>query len=412
MPSTRRDFIQNTFAVMAAGSALPFLFPRSVFAQAAAGGDAPKNRRLVIVQLAGGNDGLNTVIPFRNGTYTKARPSLRYGSNEALPLGTTGLALHPAMRALRDLYDTGRLAVIQGVGYPSPNRSHFESMDIWQTADPKLSRYIGWAGRLLDEIHDRQGGLAQGVALSDELPLSLIAEKALVQTMEDPEKYQIQVEDRLKTEKSALLAAYRNLYSAETRETEGRRYVRETGGETYTGTVGFQSAIRRYQPKATYPGGGLGPQLQDVARMLIGGAPGQVYHASLNGFDTHASQRGTHGNLMSNLSESLAAFYLDLRAHDRHEDVTVVTFSEFGRRVFQNGSDGTDHGAASVMFVLGGLVRGGMYGNYPSLTDLDDGDLKHNVDFRSVYATLIDNWMGADADVALGGAFPRLGFLG
>jgi uncharacterized protein (DUF1501 family) len=219
------------------------------------------------------------------------------------------------------------------------------------------------------------------------------------------------VDDRFKADRNRILTSFNKIYGATPQENERHQFVRSTGMDTYEGTTAFQNAIRNYQPKASYPGDGLGPELQSVARMLIGGSPTQVYHTTLGGFDTHSSQRGQHGNLLTNLSNSLAAFYTDLQAHNLHEDVTVVTFSEFGRRVAENGSDGTDHGAASVMFVTGGLVKGGLYGNYPSLTDLGDGDLKFNTDFRSVYATLIYNWMGGDPDTLLGATYPRLGFL-
>lgn len=413
MDLTRRHFLENTFALLTAVTATSVVSPRSVLAQAATDGDAPRTRRLVLVQLQGGNDGVNTVIPYRNPAYARNRYNLRYSSQEVLPIGTGGMALHPAMSSLRDLFDVGRVAVIQGVGYPNPNRSHFESTDIWETADVDPYDYdsrIGWAGKLLDQIHDLRGGLTQGVSISDQLPLTLISEKSVGQTLDDANNYQILISQA--TEKAQLMSAYRRMYNAAPQEPDALMTVRRTGYDTYYSTQQFQNAVRNYQPFATYPGGGLGPQLQSVAKMIVGGSATQVYHTVLGGFDTHTEQRGGHGNLLNNLSSSLTAFYRDLEGHKRHEDVVVVTFSEFGRRTYENGSAGTDHGAASVMFITGGLVRGGFYGNYPSLTDLDDGDLKHNVDFRSVYATLIQNWMGANAAQLLEGTFPVLGFLG
>jgi uncharacterized protein (DUF1501 family) len=413
MESTRRDFLQKTFAMLTTATAMS-VAPSSVLAQAAAEGSAPATRRLVLVQLLGGNDGLNTLIPIKDPAYARNRYSIRYTSTNTLPIGDGTVALHPAMTALRDLFNTGRVAVLQGVGYPNPNRSHFESQDIWETADIDPFDYdsrIGWAGKLLDQIHDMRGGLTQGVSISDQLPLTLISEKSVGQTIDDADKYQIQIP--LSSEKNNVMLAYRNMYMNEIMtEADAVRNVRRTGGDTYTSTIQFQNAIRNYAPAATYPGGGLGPQLQSVAKMIVGNSPTQVYHTALGGFDTHTNQLGSHYGLMQNLSASLAAFYRDLQGHGRHEDVTVVTFSEFGRRTYENGSAGTDHGAASVMFVTGGLVRGGFYGDYPSLTDLDDGDLKYNVDFRSVYATLIQNWMGANATELLGAGFPILGFLG
>ncbi|MBW3624520.1 MAG: DUF1501 domain-containing protein [Armatimonadetes bacterium] len=412
MEITRRDFLQNTFAVLSATSALSFMSPRTVLAQAAMDGSAPATRRLVLVQLQGGNDGINTVIPYRDPAYTRNRVNLRYNSNEALPIGGGGMALHPSMTALRDLYNVGRVAVIQGVGYPNPNRSHFESTDIWETAaaDPYgYNARLGWAGKLLDEIHDLRGGLTQGVSISDQLPLSLISEKSVGQTIDDADQYRIQV--NLSTEKANLLTAYRTMYDLAATEADAVKTVRRTGSDTFYSTIQFQEAIRTYQSFASYPTGGLGPQLQSIAKMIVGNSPTQVYHAIIGGFDTHTNQRYGHGQLLKNLSDSLAAFYTDMEKHNRHQDVTVITFSEFGRRTYENGSSGTDHGAASVMFVTGGLVKGGFYGNYPSLTDLDDGDLKFNVDFRSVYATLIRNWMGADATKLLGAPYPILDFF-
>jgi uncharacterized protein (DUF1501 family) len=413
MEITRRDFLQNTFAMLTASTAVSLASPRSVLAQAAEDGDAPKNRRLVLVQLQGGNDGINTVIPYTNGSYTRSRSSLRYYSNEVLPLGVGGLALNPALRSLRDMFDAGRVAIIQGVGYPNPNRSHFESSDIWETADIDFASYnlrIGWAGKLLDQIHDSRGGLTQGVSVTDQLPLLLVSEKSVGQTIEDASHYQIQIP--VATEKTNLYKAFQNMYTVPAEDGSAVKTVRKTGEDTYYSTIQFQEAVKNYQPYATYPGGMLGPQLQSVAKMIVGNSGTQVYHPVLGGFDTHTNQRYNHGVLLQNLSDSLSAFYQDLEGHNRHEDVVVVTFSEFGRRTYENGSNGTDHGAASVMFITGGTVKGGFYGSYPSLTDLDDGDLKFNVDFRSVYATLIQNWMGADATALLGGAFPILGFLG
>ncbi len=407
MKTTRRDLLQKTFAFAAAGAAWPLVAPRAVLAQAAAQGAAPKTRRLVIVQLSGGNDGLNTVIPFKDARYPQYRPTLGINSANLYTLGSTNVGVQRGMTGFRDLFTAGKLAVVQGVGYPNPNRSHFESTDIWETADTQLNKYVGWAGKLLDQIHDQQGGLAQGVAVSDELPVTLYSERSFAQTIDDPANYQIKAD----TDKDRLLAAYRDLYTVRPAESDDLKYIRDTGSQTYTGTIAFQNAIRTYQPMANYPGN-LGDRMQSIARMIVGGSPTQVYNTTLGGFDTHSNQAGGHYGLLQNLSDALTAFYTDLQGHNRHEDVTVVTFSEFGRRVMENGSRGTDHGAASVLFVLGGMVKGGLYGNYPSLSDLQDGDLKFNVDFRSVYATLVQDWMGADATTLLGADFPRLGFFG
>jgi uncharacterized protein (DUF1501 family) len=410
MITTRRDFIKNTFALIAAGAAAPLISPRSALAQAAAQGAAPKNRRLVLVQMQGGNDGINTVIPYKDPAYSAARTTLRYDSAKVLPITGTDLGFHPAMTGFRDLYDAGRLAIVQGVGYPQPNLSHFASTDIWETGDPLLKDSTGWAGRLLDEIHDLQGGLSQGIAISDQLPTSLISEKSSVRTMQDPSSFSIQIDDRWSGEKTPLLRAFSGMYAAAPQEDDNRRYARETANDTYASTISLQNALKTYRPSATYPNNDLARQLQSVAQMIIGGSEAQVYQVMIGGFDTHSNQLTDHGNALRDLSSGMTAFYADLQGHNLHEDVTTVTFSEFGRRVQQN-NGGTDHGTASVLFVLGGSVQGGLYGNYPSLTNLDGGNLRYNMDFRSVYSALISNWMGADPVALLGGSFPPLGFL-
>jgi uncharacterized protein (DUF1501 family) len=365
------------------------------------------------VQLIGGNDGLNTVIPYRDPAYAPARPRRRVPKESVLPMeGNADLGFHPALTGLRDLYRTGHLAIVQGVGYPQPNRSHFESQTVWDSGDPTLqNRTLGWAGRLLDQLHDLRGEVAQGIAIEDLLPLSMTPVSAPVQTVPDVAKFGIQFRDRFLSEKSAVLDAYQKLYAMAVPESEERGYARRISREAFEGSSTVLNAIQNYQPKASYPATAFGKQIQSIAQLILGGVTAQVYHVFQNGYDHHSDQLTKHGPLLQELGDSLSAFYQDLQAYHLEEDVTVVVYTEFGRRVQENGSLGTDHGVAGITFVFGGQVRGGLYGDYPSLTDLDEGDLKFNVDFRSVYATLIDNWLGGNSADLLGGTFPLLNFL-
>lgn len=414
MVQTRRNFLKNTFAFAGATVALPALFPRSIFAQGMSGA-SNTGRILVIVQMMGGNDGINTVIPFMDSAYHHARPTLGYSDTQVLAIDNSPVAFHPRMTALDKLYKEGHVAVIQGVGYPHPDLSHFRSTEIWQRADPTDTELTGWLGRFLDEEHDRML-VDQGISIGTETPLHLASDKGFVASVEDVNQFQVGSDQVYLTDRQNQLSALEQIYGLARDEPPFLQFVRTSSSEAVQETFRLQNAIKNSKSKATYPATGFGNSMRQISQLILGGASARIFNATIGGFDNHADQKNEHANLLGELSDTLAAFALDLQNNHRLQDVMVLTFSEFGRRVQENGSQGTDHGTASVLFAVGGGLTGGLYGSYPSLSNLDYGNLKFSTDFRSVYATVLDKWLGADADAILGSnesgqAFARLGFV-
>ncbi len=415
MSTTRREFIQNGLAFISLGLAMPTFLMRA--AQAAPGDGLaaiPGGKILVVVEMSGGNDGLNTVIPYTDPAYAQLRPTIGLPSRDVIKIGST-VGLHPNLKPLQKLYDSGHLAVMTGVGYPNPNRSHFQSMDIWQTADPEVDirERTGWLARYFDADGHYKGNPLSGITLGSALPLTLFSQDAPTAAIDSGLDYGFSARD---DNQQKRMEALKSLYSAGTVAGGNAEFVRNVGTEAYASTLEMKQAFKNYDAKAAdavpYPvNNGFASGLQTIAKLITGGLGTRVYYLSIGGFDTHANQPRQHANLMGQLADGMAAFYQDLAAQGRGDDVTVMTFSEFGRRSRENGSAGTDHGAASVMFIAGGGVKGGVYGDYPSLTDLDDGDLRFHTDFRSVYATLIDKWLGSNSQPVLSGQFKHLDFV-
>ena len=362
------------------GGAMPMGVSRLGFAgdgvRAAGGAAVSEKNVLVVVQLTGGNDGLNTVIPFGHDAYHRARPSI--GLKDRLHLLGDGLALHPAMIAFKTLFDDGKLAIINGCGYPVPSRSHFDALEIWHTASPARNETCGWLGRCIDHLRSGGEGTLQAVNIGPELPQALTAQ----------------------TCRAASIPSAGNAAVAM------QHLARKPAEEA----VARERLATRYGPDAEYPGG-LGQDLRLIAQLIAANVDARIFYCQLAGFDTHANQLGQHERLLHNLAASVAAFTEDLRAKKYGDHVMVMCFSEFGRRLGQNSSGGTDHGAAGPMFIVGGKVKGGIYGASPSLADLDDGDLKYTIDFRRVYATVLERWLNVDATAILGHRFEPLRFL-
>tara|TARA_B100001939_G_scaffold83850_1_gene71570 strand:- start:940 stop:2157 length:1218 start_codon:yes stop_codon:yes gene_type:complete len=403
--NTRRTFLKTMGAT---GVALGTL-PHPVFGRTAV--PDPDGRILVLVQLAGGNDGLNTVIPFANDVYQKRRPSLALGKGAVLSVNDE-LGLHPQLSGLKEIYDDGALGIVQGVGYPNPNRSHFRSMDIWHTARPGVAdKRDGWLGRAFDSAAKQLAGQVPAIALgTGRLPLGLVSTKFTVPTVRSLKDYQLQL-DGSKAEQTAQRRRMRELVGSGTGGNSDLDFLRRTAATALDTSAKIQSVLEEYQPAQPYPENGLGQRLKNVAQLITADLGARVYFVSLDGFDTHAEQEGAHNALMTELSTALSAFRADLKAHGLAKRVLTATFSEFGRRVKENGSLGTDHGAAGPMFLMGGTVKAGLHGAHPSLTDLDQGDLKHHTDFRSIYTTLLEDWLGWDAKAAVGGEFKKPALL-
>ncbi len=421
MSHTRREFISNGLGFVALGFTVPTMLMQASQAVAAqkavAGGKSGKI--LVVIEMAGGNDGLNTVAPISDPLYAKLRPTIGVKANDAVKIDN-GLALHPSLGALGKLYERGQLAVVTGVGYPNPNRSHFASMDIWQSGDPTLDarERSGWLARYFDEDGHFAGDPLAGIALGGALPLALWSKTSAASVVGDANNFGFEARGNARDQQ---LATLKTLYAQSGMENGtvaagASDFIRNIGDGIYGSSDAIKSALKSYDENAAksarYPqNNGLADGLKTVAKLITGDLGTRVYYLSMGGFDTHANQPGSHAYLLNQLAEGVAAFNADLELQGRGNDVVVMTFSEFGRRAAENGSAGTDHGAASVMFATGASVKGGIYGDYPKLDDLDDGDLKHHTDFRSVYATVLGNWLGVSAPKVLGGEFASLKFV-
>jgi uncharacterized protein (DUF1501 family) len=368
-------------------------------------------RTLVVVQLSGGNDGLNAVVPYGNGMYYQLRPQIGIAADQVLRLDDN-VGLHPNLKSFKALYDKQQLAIIQGVGYPHPSRSHVRSMEIWHTARPQGSVPTnGWLGAFMAEVYKVGESPFQCVNFGTSVPQALHTEHAPVAALQDTTSFQFLVDKRLPTMKDPLLKTFGQVYARPAKKTPALELVASNWDNTARGVDVLSGTSEKYQAAAQYPNNGFGKTLQQIAQMIASDVGTRVFYLQLGGFDTHANEKPSHATLMSQLADSLAAFQADLEGHGRADQVLTMSFSEFGRRVKENGSQGTDHGAAGPMFVLGTNVKGGLYGDHPDLSKLDDGDLRHSVDFRSVYASVIENWLGAPSQDVLGGSFDRLAFV-
>jgi len=391
--------------------------PTTVPTQAAAPAPRPASavpadrRTLVMIQLGGGDDGLNLLVPYGDGTYYDLRPKVAIPQADVLPIdGQFGL--HPGLKAFKRLYDDGKLALIQGVGYPSPSRSHFRSMDIWHTARTDANADQGWLGAFMSEVYKVGESPFQCVSMGTGIPKALLTPNAPAAAVQDANTFQFLADRRLPTGKDPLLKTFGQVYARPGRKLPTMELVAQGWETTARGVEALGAATEKYQPSVVYPQHPFAKALQNVAQMIAADLGTRVFYVSLGGFDTHANQKPAHAALMTHVSEGLAAFQEDLERLGKADGVLILGFSEFGRRVRENGSGGTDHGVAGPMFAIGSGVKAGLYGETPSLTNLDDGDLRHTVDFRSVYATVLESWFGAPSQAILGGTYERIGFLG
>jgi uncharacterized protein (DUF1501 family) len=404
----RRAFVSKALGIAILGGTMPAAFTRAAFAQAlpVTGSSADPDNVLVVIQLSGGNDGLNTVVPYSDDAYFKARPTIAVDAKTVLRINDR-IGLNPALGGMRDLYHDGHVALIQGVGYPNPNRSHFEATQIWETASPDRPQQYGWIGRYLDKRYpagSKPPSPFETVALGDTLPAALVASHVEVPAIGALGAFGYNTGRDLASKQSAGV-----LYDGA--KAGGSPYlamIAQTARDAYHGGDILRSEIAGYTTTVTYPTDGFSQQLK-LAAQLIGSRTGtRIIFVSLGSFDTHAGQRVQQDRLLGYLGSGLKAFYADLAAHGNAQRVLAMTFSEFGRRVTQNASNGTDHGTAMPLFVIGGAVKGGVYGDHPSLTDLDNGDVKFHTDFRSVYATVLASWLGREPADVLGGTFAQL----
>ena len=371
----------------------------------------PSDRRiLVVLQLSGGDDGLNMLVPYGDGLYYDLRPQLGIPADQVLRLSDQ-LGLHPSLKAFKGFYDQGKLAFVQGVGYENPSRSHFRSMDIWHTARTDASGDQGWLGAFMKQVYRVNESPFQCVNLGLSVPKALLTEAAPTAALQDSGTFHFLADRKLPNARDPLLKTFGQMYARPAKKLPALQLVADTWEATTRGVDALGGAAEKYQPAAQYPNHPFGKALQQVAQMLAASLGTRIFYVSLGGFDTHANEKADHARLLTLLSDGLAAFNKDLEAQGRTDEVLVLAFSEFGRRVRENGSGGSDHGAAGPMFAFGNGVRGGLYGDHPSLSNLDDGDLRFTVDFRQVYATILEDWLGASSKSVLGGSYDRLGFI-
>jgi uncharacterized protein (DUF1501 family) len=407
--TSRRRFLTSISAASGAAGllALSPAAPLFLTESAAWGAEQRSGEKvLVVVQLTGGNDGLNTVIPFRDERYRHNRPSLAQDSAAVLKIDDD-LALHSGLRGFSKLLEQQQLAILQGVGYPNPNRSHFESMDIWHTARADLKdRTLGWLGRTLDEHRDRLADSDSPAALHvgpEAQPLALAARDVASPSIRSLDQFRL---DQASGARGPTIEAAAR--ASQATESDLLKFVATRTTSALEVSRRLQAAGESYNTSVAYPESGLAQRLRQVAQLIDAGLSTRVYYVALDGFDTHADQAAAHAGLLTQLGDALAAFQEDLVAHGHHERVATLVFSEFGRRVKENASRGTDHGAAAPVFLLLSQVQPGLVGPHPDLSDLDDGDLKHHTDFRRVYASLLSDWLSWPLEPALPEKFEPL----
>ncbi len=415
---SRRQFLTRSLqgaSLLTLSSVVPQFIART--ARAA---EVGKDNILVVVEMNGGNDGLNTVIPYADDLYPKFRSSLLQTKDQVVKINDH-IGLNPGMRSFDRLLQRGELTVVQGVGYPNPERSHFESMDTWQSADPKHKTTTGWLGRSTNELQGATGGIPIMHVGPNRLPLALQGATGGAISVNNNMPYRLELgggdPDRQKARRKLLEdlarpgkdddASLTNfVYRREVQTLTTLDRLQEVLKGTNTGRFnGFGPDGRPYGANA------LPQKLQLIAQLIQKGFGTRVFYVMRDGFDTHSDQAGQHRNLLGEVADGITTFFETLRQTGHDKRVRLMTFSEFGRRVQENASKGTDHGAASCLFVAGPGVKGGAVGEHPSLSDLDSGDLKFHTDFRQVYATLLDGWLGCDSQAVLGGKFEHIDAL-
>jgi uncharacterized protein (DUF1501 family) len=372
-------------------------------------GNSDAKPTLVVVELCGGNDALNTVIPYNDPLYYDQRP------NQAIPAGQVididgQRGFNPSLAALKPLLDTGKLAVIDAIGYPNPNRSHFRSQDIWHTAEPEEIVEGGWLGKAIRELDPRSQNGLLGVNVGRGMPRAIQFPGVSAASVSSVDTYGVLTNVASTTQRASALELLSRLYAAREDQDEVSVLIGQTGIEAQNGANILNKAARAYSSTTQYPAHNpLASNLRDIAKVQFAGLGTRIFYTQLGGFDTHANQAQVHPGLLRDMAEAIAAFYADLQEHQAADNVAILVFSEFGRRVRDNGG-GTDHGAGGTAFVMGGRVRGGFYGEVPSLrpTDQEEGDVKFSMDFRKVYATILERWLQVDSKRVLGRAWEQL----
>ncbi len=372
-----------------------------------------KDPVLVVLQLSGGNDALNTVVPYGDPLYQDNRPSVRVPEDQVLRINDR-IGLNPNMAPLKKLYDEGKVAIIQGVGYPHPNRSHFRSMDIWHTCEPDKQGTEGWLGRAIRDVDPNKDNVLTGVNFGRGLPRALAAPGVPVASVGNLATYGVLTGIEGEDQRTEALDVFSRIYSP----TMGRNmvvdYLSQTGMDALKGADILSTAPEQYSSTVEYGSNVVAQYMKNIAQVHLADFGSRFLYttAPYNSFDTHAGELAAHARLWTDTSNAVADFYEDLKQHNASDNVLLLVFTEFGRRVHDNGS-GTDHGSGGMAFVIGDHVKGGLYGEYPSLEpdQLLEGDLHFNNDFRSTYATILEDWMGLDSKPIVNGSFEKFDFV-
>ena len=404
----RLNFLLGAGSGLAIVANTDHIFARALASTPLPGLPGGSNRCLVLVNLQGGNDGLNCVVPHADQTYYQMRPKIAIPPGDVLAIdATTGL--NPTMKSFKSMYDRGMVAIVQGVGYPNPDHSHFRSTEIWQTAAPDKYEHTGWLGRYFDEAGLPEKNLFNGVALAQVLPEALISNHTDIPAIANLAQYGM-TSDKNPYERQAYAKAahdytlpFNSPYLA---------HVMEIEDHAQRSSQQLPGLIAGYRTSASYPATPLGRSLALAAQIIGSNLGTKVLYVAHGSFDTHISQKYTQDRLLGEFSDAMAAFYEDLAAHGNDRRTLTMTFSEFGRRIEENGSGGTDHGEASPLFLIGGGVKGGLYGTAPDLSNPNMGNIRYTTDFRSVYATVLERWLGRSSEPILAGSFPTLPVLG
>ncbi len=375
-------------------------------------GNGSKNGKqpvLVVVQLSGGNDFMNTLVPFTSGVYYDHRPLVGIPQDKLLPINNT-LAFHPSAGPLKSLFDQGKVAVVQGIGYENSSRSHFRSMDIWHTCEPTKIATEGWLAKVVREFDPRSENPLTAVSLGRGLPRALAAPGVTATSVGDLDNYGLMTGIQAKEERAEDLDLFKRMYTPAIGSGMVMDYLAQTGRDVLAGADILREAPRQYKSTVEYANNPIAKALRDVARVHTAGLGTRIFYTQHGGYDHHAQEVPSHARLLGELSGALCDFMQDLRDHNAAEEVTILVFTEFGRRIKDNGS-GTDHGSGGGAFIIGENVTGGLYSEYPPLAPkdwLNGEDMRHTFDFRGVYATLLEQWLGLHSEAIVGGRFEQL----
>ena len=374
------------------------------------GANGNGNKNVVVLQLSGGNDALNTVIPYADQNYYDNRQYLGIPENEVLHLDNK-LGLNPSMGPIKSLWDEGKVAVINGIGYPSPNRSHFRSMDVWHTAEPSDIAPEGWLGQAVRDLDPKGENVVTGVNFGRGLPRAMYAKDVPVASVGNLDTYGLMPDIKDEKARAIALEAFSQIYGGSGKDTISQ-FISQVGMDALKGADILRTAPSQYSSSVEYADNPIAENMKNIAQVMFADVGTRIFYTQHGSFDTHANELASHAKLWGDVSAAVADFMDDLKEHGKDKDTVVLMFSEFGRRIRDNGA-GTDHGSGGVAFVIGGDVNGGFYGDFPSLRDEDqlEGDMHFNNDFRITYSTILDRWLGLDPVSITNGNFEQFDFV-